>query len=145
MGQWAGVAIALVSSALGGTAAAITRHLAAGADPIEMAILRWGIGFVCLLPAAVLLKVKWPGRRDLPGVIALGLCFFGLFFVLYNLATGLAAAPAGSWRGELIMTGAVFCMAFYNVWSRPLMQRSSPLGFLTAWARALPRSFSWAR
>lgn len=29
------------------------------------------------------------------------------------------------------MTGAVFCMAFYNVLSRPLMQRSSALGFLT--------------
>ncbi len=32
--------------------------------------------------------------------------------------------------GELIMTAAVLCMAFYNVLSRPLMQRSSALGFL---------------
>jgi hypothetical protein len=47
MGEAMGVAIALVSSALGGTAAAITRYLASGADPIEMAILRWGIGFLC--------------------------------------------------------------------------------------------------
>ncbi len=112
----------------------------------------------------------------------LGLCFFGLFFVLYNiaigfttaaraslalatlplqtmvvgallgiepltarktigvgvavlgvfaaLATGLSAAPPGAWRGELIMTAAVLCMAFYNVWSRPFIQRSSALGFL---------------
>ncbi|HSU04183.1 MAG TPA: DMT family transporter [Acetobacteraceae bacterium] len=51
--------------------------------------------------------------------------------VLVALASGLAAAPAGSWRGELIMAGAVLCMAFYNVWSRPFMQRSSALGFLT--------------
>jgi drug/metabolite transporter (DMT)-like permease len=29
------------------------------------------------------------------------------------------------------MTGAVLCMAFYNVWSRPFIQRSSALGFLT--------------
>jgi drug/metabolite transporter (DMT)-like permease len=29
------------------------------------------------------------------------------------------------------MTAAVLCMAFYNVWSRPFMQRSSPLGYLT--------------
>jgi len=29
------------------------------------------------------------------------------------------------------MTGAVLCMAFYNVWSRPFMQRSSALGYLT--------------
>jgi drug/metabolite transporter (DMT)-like permease len=181
--EWIGVAIALVSSCLGGTAAAITRYLVGNADPITLAILRWGIGFACLLPTALLLQVRWPSRRDWPGVAALGVCFFGLFFVLYNiaigfttaaraslalatlplhamvvgallriepltlrksigvgvamlgviaaLASGLAAAPKGAWRGELIMTGAVFCMAFYNVWSRAFMQRSSALGFLT--------------
>jgi drug/metabolite transporter (DMT)-like permease len=183
MGEGTGVAIALVSSALGGTAAAITRYLAASADPIEMAILRWGIGFLCLLPSALLLKVKWPERRDWTAVAALGVCFFGLFFILYNmamsyttaaraslalatlplhtmvvaallgaerltarksvgvgvavlgviaaLAAGLGTAPPGAWRGELIMTAAVFCMAFYNVLSRPFMRRSSALGFLT--------------
>src|SRR5262249_15638442 len=47
------------------------------------------------------------------------------------LAAGLSAAPPGAWRGELIMLAAVFCMAFYNVLSRPFMQRSSALGFLT--------------
>ena len=51
--------------------------------------------------------------------------------VFAALASGLADAPAGAWRGELIMTGAVLCMAFYNVWSRPFMRRSSALGFLT--------------
>ena len=183
MGEWVGVAIALVSSSVGGTAAAITRYLVHGADPIALAILRWGIGFACVLPAALLLKAKWPAREDLPAVAFLGLCFFGLFFILYNvaigfttaaraslalatlplstmvvgallgveqltfrktlgvciavlgvaaaLAAGLSAAPAGAWRGELIMTAAVFCMAFYNVLSRPFMRRSSALGFLT--------------
>jgi drug/metabolite transporter (DMT)-like permease len=181
--EWVGVAIALVSSSLGGTAAAITRYLAGNTDPITLAILRWGIGFLCVLPATVLLKAKWPQRRDWPAVAALGFCFFGVFFVLYNiaisyttaaraslalatlplhtmvvaallgiepltmrksvgvgiavlgvveaLASGLSTAPPGAWRGELIMTGAVLCMAFYNVWSRPFMQRSSALGFLT--------------
>jgi drug/metabolite transporter (DMT)-like permease len=181
--EWVGVAIALVSSSLGGTAAAITRYLAGNTDPITLAILRWGIGFLCVLPAALLLKAKWPQRRDWPAVAALGFCFFGVFFVLYNiaisyttaaraslalatlplhtmvvaallgiepltmrksvgvgiavlgvvaaLASGLSTAPPGAWRGELIMTGAVLCMAFYNVWSRPFMQRSSALGFLT--------------
>lgn len=183
MSEWTGVAIALVSSGLGGTAAAITRYLAGNADPITLAILRWGIGFLCVLPAALLLKARWPQRRDWPAVAALGFCFFGVFFVLYNIAmtyttaaraslalatlplhtmvvgallgiepltlrksvgvgiavlgvfaalvSGLSTAPDGAWRGELIMTGAVLCMAFYNVWSRPFMQRSSALGFLT--------------
>src|SRR5262249_50738579 len=47
------------------------------------------------------------------------------------LASNLGAAPAGAWRGELIMAGAVLCMAVYNVYSRPLIRRSSALGFLT--------------
>jgi hypothetical protein len=42
LSEWIGVAIALVSSALGGTAAAITRYLVGNADPIALAILRWG-------------------------------------------------------------------------------------------------------
>ncbi|HTE92456.1 MAG TPA: DMT family transporter, partial [Bradyrhizobium sp.] len=183
VGEWIGVTIALASSCLGGTAAAITRYLVGNADPITLAILRWGIGFACLLPTALLLGVRWPPRRDWPAVALLGMCFFGLFFVLYNiaigfttaaraslalatlplhtmviaallgiepltlrksagvciavlgvvaaLAYGLSAAPSGAWRGELIMTGAVLCVAFYNVWSRPFIQRSSALGFLT--------------
>jgi drug/metabolite transporter (DMT)-like permease len=183
VGEWIGVAIALASSFLGGTAAAITRYLVGNADPITLAILRWGIGFACLLPVTLFLKAKWPPRRDWLAVAVLGLCFFGLFFVFYNiaigfttaaraslalatlplhtmvigallgvepltrrksvgvciavlgvvaaLAWGLSAAPEGAWRGELIMTGAVMCMAFYNVWSRPFMVRSSALGFLT--------------
>ncbi|NOJ49354.1 DMT family transporter [Bradyrhizobium sp. WSM 1744] len=184
LGEWVGVAIALVSSCLGGSAAAITRYLAGNTDPITLAILRCGIGFCCVLPAALLLKARWPQRADWAAVAALGFAFFGVFFVLYNiamsyttaaraslalatlplhtmmvvgallgiepltkrksigvcvavlgviaaLATGLSAAPPGAWRGELIMTGAVLCMAFYNVWSRPFIRRSSALGFLT--------------
>jgi drug/metabolite transporter (DMT)-like permease len=183
VGELTGVLIALVSSCLGGTAAAVTRYLVGNADPITLAILRWGIGFLVLLPVALLLRAKWPRRADWPAVVALGICFFGLFFVLYNiavgyttaaraslalstlplqtmvvgallgiepltlrktlgvgiaflgvvaaLAAGLSAAPPGAWRGELIMAAAALCMAFYNVWSRPFMQRSSALGFLT--------------
>jgi drug/metabolite transporter (DMT)-like permease len=183
MTQTWGVIIALISSATGGTAAAVTRYLVGSADPTTMAILRWGIGFVCLLPVALALRVRWPQRADWLPVAGLGIAFFGLFFVFYNiavgyttaaraalalstlplqtmivgallglepltprksagvviamlgvfgaLASGLADAPPGAWRGELIMTGAVLCMAFYTVYSRPFMQRSSAFGFLT--------------
>jgi len=177
-----GVLLAVISSMLGGTAAAVTRYLVTDADPITLGILRWGVGFLCVLPAALILRVRWPKRSDWLPVAALGFCFFGVFFVLYNiamgyttaaraslalstlplqtmlvgalfgvealtvrksigvgvailgvfaaLASGLAAAPIGAWRGELIMQGAVLCMSAYNVWSRPFIQRSSALGFL---------------
>ncbi len=177
-----GVLIAIASSCLGGSAAAVTRYLVKDADPVTLAILRWGIGFIVVLPASLLLRVKFPPRADWPAVTALGICFFGLFFIFYNiavgyttaaraslalstlplqtmivgavlriealtlrkslgvaiamlgvfaaLASGLTSAPTGAWRGEAIMIGAVLCMAFYNVYSRRFIVRSSALGFL---------------
>jgi drug/metabolite transporter (DMT)-like permease len=47
------------------------------------------------------------------------------------LASGLADAPAGAWRGDLVMVGATLLMALYTVWSRAFVARSSRLGFLT--------------
>jgi len=177
-----GMAMAIVSSCLGGTAGAVTRYLVGDAGPITLAILRWGLGVLCVLPLALLLHARWPNRRDLPAVVMLGILFFGLFFIFYNvalifttaaraslalatlplqtmavgailgiepitrrkivgvciamfgaflaLAADLARAPVGAWRGETIMFGAVLCMAFYNVLSRPFIERSSALGFL---------------
>jgi drug/metabolite transporter (DMT)-like permease len=139
---------------------------------------------ICLLPLALLLRVRWPQRGDWAAVAGLGFMFFAVFFVFYNLAltfttvargtlalstlplmtmvagailgieplstrksfgvllamlgvaaalaTGLADAPHGAWRGDLIMAGATLCMALYNVWTRPFIQRSSALGFVTA-------------
>src|SRR5262245_16241671 len=81
-----GVAIAVVPGAHCGTAAAVTLYLIGNADPLTLALLRWGIGFLCVLPAAVLLRAAWPARRDWPAVAALGIAFFGLFFILYNIA-----------------------------------------------------------
>jgi drug/metabolite transporter (DMT)-like permease len=52
--------------------------------------------------------------------------------VALALTTGLGEAPPGAWRGDLLMTGGTLAMAFYNVWSRPFIARSSPLGFVTA-------------
>ncbi|WP_426442711.1 DMT family transporter [Bradyrhizobium genosp. P] len=96
MDEWIGVAIALVSSCLGGTAAAITRYLVGNADPITLAILRWAIGFVCIFPAAMLLRAKWPPREDWAAVAALGFAFFGVFFVLYNIAISYTTAARAS-------------------------------------------------
>lgn len=77
-----GVLLAIASSCLGGTAAAVTRYLVGNADPLTLAILRWGIGFSVVLPVAILLRVRWPQRSDRLGVAVLGICFFGLFFIL---------------------------------------------------------------
>ncbi len=64
------------------------------------------------------------------------------------LLSGLAAAPAGAWRGDLLMVAAGLCMALYSVLSRPYIRRFGPIPFtavamaagalsltLLAWAR----------
>jgi drug/metabolite transporter (DMT)-like permease len=184
MSERTAVFAAVLSSAFGGTAAAVTRFVIGAADPITLAAFRFGIGFLILLPIAVAARSRWPQSRDWIGVAGLGILFFAIFFVLYNIAfsyttvargalalsalplltmvvgaalgierltgrktlgvlvamggvaaalvSGLAHAPEGAWRGDLIMTGAALCMALYNVWSRPFIARSSPLAFLTA-------------
>src|SRR5215218_252356 len=47
------------------------------------------------------------------------------------LLTGLATAPEGAWRGDLLMVSAAFCMALYSIWSRPFIRRSGPIAFTT--------------
>jgi drug/metabolite transporter (DMT)-like permease len=184
MNEVAGVLIAVLSSAFGGTAAAVTRYVVGAIDPVTIAAFRFGIGAAVLLPLALMLRSAFPRGRDLIGTALLGVLFFAVFFVFYNiamahttaargalalstlplwtmvvaallgaealtarktlgvliavggvavaLAAGLNATPAGAWRGDLIMVGATLCMAFYNVWSRPFIARSSALGFVTA-------------
>jgi drug/metabolite transporter (DMT)-like permease len=184
MNERIGVLIAVLSSTFGGTAAAVTRYVVGAIDPVTIAAFRFGIGVAVLLPLALLLRSALPRGRDWIGTGLLGVMFFAVFFVFYNIAmayttaargalalstlplwtmvvaallgaealtarktlgvliavggvalalvAGLASAPAGAWRGDLIMLGATLCMAFYNVWSRPFIARSSPLGFVTA-------------
>ena len=113
MHQTVGVLIALVSSCLGGSAAAVTRYLAHGTDPITLSILRWVIGFAVVLPAALLLRAKWPPRADWPAVALLGLSFFGVFFILYNIALGYTTAARGALALstlplQTMLVGAIF-------------------------------------
>jgi drug/metabolite transporter (DMT)-like permease len=183
MGDFWGVAAAVLSSALGGTSVGATRYLVGTLDPLAIGSFRFGIGFVLLLPVALLRGGAWPARRDWPGVAALGLLFFALFPILFNaslifttaargalalstlplltmlvgaalgsepltgrktigvltamlgvalaLLSGLASAPPGAWRGDLLMVAAALCMAFYSIWSRPFIRRSGPIAFTT--------------
>jgi drug/metabolite transporter (DMT)-like permease len=93
MNETVGVLIAIVSSCLGGSAAAVTRYLVGGADAVTLAILRLAMGFLFVLPIALMLRVRWPPRSDWPAVVGLGVCYFGLFFVLYNLAISYTKRP----------------------------------------------------
>jgi len=70
-GERAGLELARRGSAAADTALAACR-------PIRSPILRWGIGFLCVLPAAILLGAKWPSGetfpRSRPGLLLLSVC-----------------------------------------------------------------------
>ena len=183
MGEGWGVLAAVLSSGLGGTSIGATRYLVNAIDPLAIGSFRFGIGFLLLLPAALLQGgVEWP-RQDWPGVAGLGVLYFALFPILFNaslifttaargalalstlplltmvvgaalgsealtarkslgvviatlgvaiaLLSGLASAPLGAWRGDLLMVGAALCMAIYSIWSKPFIARSGPIPFTT--------------
>lgn len=91
-----GVLAAVLSSGIGGTAVVATRSLSKAVDPITLGALRFGLGFVFLLPVACLRREAWPPRRDWPGVAGLGLLFFGVFPFLFNAALYFTTAARGA-------------------------------------------------
>ena len=99
-----------------------------------------------VLPLTTMLAAALLGREELTRRKTCGV-LIAIAGVAVALSAGLADAPTGAWRGDLIMALATICMALYNVWSRPLMARSSMLGFLAAGmgcGAAASVSLAWA-
>ncbi len=91
-----GVLMAMLSSAIGGTSAALIRFMIGSTDPISLSALRFGGGFLSLLPIALLLRSPWPKGRDWIGVVGLGILFFGVCFYLFNWALSFTTAARGA-------------------------------------------------
>ena len=91
-----GVLAAVLSSALGGTSIGATRFLVSAIDPLAIGSFRFGIGFLLLLPVALLRGRQWPPRRDWPAVAGLGLLFFAAFPILFNASLIFTTAARGA-------------------------------------------------
>ena len=91
-----GVLAAVLSSGLGGTSVAATRYLVNAIDPLAIGSFRFGIGFLLLLPAALLQGGRWPPRRDWSGVAGLGVLYFALFPILFNASLIFTTAARGA-------------------------------------------------
>jgi drug/metabolite transporter (DMT)-like permease len=96
MGEGWGVLAAVLSSALGGTSIGATRYLVNAIDPLAIGSFRFGIGFVLLLPVALLQGGRWPAGRDWPAVAGLGVLFFALFPLLFNASLIFTTAARGA-------------------------------------------------
>jgi drug/metabolite transporter (DMT)-like permease len=96
MGEGWGVLAAVLSSALGGTSIGATRYLVNAIDPLAIGSFRFGIGFVLLLPVALLQGGRWPARGDWPAVAGLGVLFFAVFPLLFNASLIFTTAARGA-------------------------------------------------
>src|ERR1700743_1836360 len=84
MGEGWGVLAAVLSSALGGTSIGATRYLVNAIDPLAIGSFRFRLGFLMLLPLALLRGGRWPARQDWSGTAGLGVLYFALFPILFN-------------------------------------------------------------
>lgn len=75
-----------------------------------------------MLVAAALRRERLTARKSIGVLVALG-------GVGMSLVTDLSRAPVGAWRGDLMMIAAMLSMSLYTIYSRPLMTRSSALGY----------------
>jgi drug/metabolite transporter (DMT)-like permease len=78
-----------------------------------------------MLVAAALGKERLTLRKSLGVLTALG-------GVAIAMLTDLSRAPVGAWKGDAMMVAAMLSMAVYTIYSRPLMARSSALGYACA-------------
>lgn len=96
MGEISGVLAAVASSGLGGTSIGATRYLVSSLDPLAIGSFRFGIGFLLLLPLALLRGDRWPERRDWAASFGLGILFFVLFPILFNASLIFTTAARGA-------------------------------------------------
>jgi drug/metabolite transporter (DMT)-like permease len=129
LSERAGILAAVASSAFGGGAAAVTRYAIGATDPVMIAVFRFGLGFIFLLPVALALRVRWPRGRDWLGVAALGIMFYGVFFVVYGEALVYTTAARGSLA---VSTLPLLTMIVASLLGREALTRRKTLGVLIA-------------
>jgi drug/metabolite transporter (DMT)-like permease len=86
--RWLPVAAAAATGILVGSAMVASRYVIDQTAPASLALLRYAIGFCCLLPATLLssrVPVRFE-RRDLLPVALLGITQFGILVALLNYA-----------------------------------------------------------
>ena len=144
MSEGLGIAAALTSSALGGLSVAVTRFVIGTTDPLTLGALRFGLGFLALLPFMWVGRGSKPQRRDIWAVFGLGSLFFCLLPVLFNSALIFTTAAHGA---RAMSTVPLLTMAIGAWLKTEALTRMKCIGLLVAIAGvalALPPSGSGA-
>jgi drug/metabolite transporter (DMT)-like permease len=82
--------------------------------PAELALLRYLVASAALLVYAAAAGLRLPARRDLPGILAIGLV--GIAFYNLALTSGQRSVPAGT--ASLIIASAPIWMAMISIAAR---------------------------
>jgi drug/metabolite transporter (DMT)-like permease len=114
---------------MGGMAAAVTRYAVVSIDPVWISTFRFGIGFLLLLPFALATRSRWPRNADLIATAALGVLFYGGYFVAYARALTFTTAARGSLG---ISTLPVLTMLVAAALGKERLTVRKSLGVLTA-------------
>lgn len=102
--QGLALTVAMVVGIQVGATTVATRYVADGVGPGALALMRYGIALLCLVPfVSMAARVRFP-LRDLLAVMVLGVGQFGILMVLLNI--GLQLIPAA--RAALLFATAPF-------------------------------------
>jgi drug/metabolite transporter (DMT)-like permease len=116
-----------VAGVLVGAALVATRTVVDQAGPVSLALLRYLVGSLCLLPFA--LRAGWPrfARRDLLPIALLGIGQFGLLIVVLNLALLYISSA----RAALVFaTTPLLTMLLAAVWGQERLGLARSTGVL---------------
>lgn len=120
-------AAAAATGILAGAAMVATRFVIDQSDPISLALLRYTIGSLLLLPVALTTARFRFARRDLAPIAALGIAQFAVLVVLLNL--GLQYIPSG--RAALIFSAfPLLTMIFAAALGREPLTTAKTIGVL---------------
>ncbi len=81
--------VAMVAAATGiqvGLAIVASRYVIDQTTPVTLALLRYGVGFLCLAPVVLITSRSWFRTRDLLPISVLGIFQFGILVALLNHA-----------------------------------------------------------
>ncbi|HYS11767.1 MAG TPA: DMT family transporter [Burkholderiaceae bacterium] len=126
-----GLAI-LAAAAVGvqvGAAIVASRYVIGQTTPVALALLRYAIGVLCLVPALMLAQRVRFAARDVIPIGLLGIVQFGVLIVLLNF--GLQFVPAG--RGAVLFaTMPLLTLVFAAAIGRERLTRDKLAGVLVA-------------
>ena len=106
MTRWLPAAAAAATALFVGSTMVATRWVIVQSDPASLALLRYAVGFLCLLPPLALLRRVPMARGDIAPIALLGIAQFGVLIALLNYGLQYIGAALGAliFAGLLLLT-----------------------------------------